>query len=314
MSARLKPIHVAAAVSISVLVAGACVRFMPSKTAAAATRPTTSALVASASLVPTVAAPNAGANDEGYPGVLVAPASVDLAATVEGRIADVKVNAGDQVSEGMIVAMLDDKAAKNALAVARAGLGAAAADASSARIEHALAKDRASRRVGTVNVGGEDVAIVSKEEQAQVGYAAKAAGARAAAAGSGAAERAARVEQLRTLLGETQLKAPFSGVVAARYADPGTYVRPGMPIVRIISSSELKVRFAVPEEDARRIHAGQSYVATLDGRPIPAMVTAVAPEVEASSRMVFVDGTVQGVAAGEAAALAGRVVRVRAVK
>ena len=308
----VRPIHVAAAISISVLLAGICVRFLPSKTAAAASRPTSSAAVASAAPVSTVSAPST--NDEGYPGVLVAPAAVDLAATIEGRIADVMVNAGDQVTEGMIVAMLDDKAAKNALAVARAGLGAASADASSARIEHALAKDRASRRVGTVNVGGEDVAIVSKEEQAQVGFAAKAAAARAQAAGSGAAERAARVEQLKTLLAETQLKAPFTGVVAARYADPGTYVRPGMPIVRIISSSELKVRFAVPEEEARSIRAGRAYLATLDGRQIAATVTAVAPEVEASSRMVFVDGTVQGVAAGEAATLAGRVVRVRAVK
>lgn len=307
----IRTIHVAAAVSISVLVAGVCVRFMPAKTASAATRPMTSAISPVAPVVP-ANAPHA--DDDGYPGVLVAPAAVDLAATIEGRIADVKVNAGDQVTEGMIVAMLDDKAAKNALAVARAGLGAAAADASSARIEHALAKDRASRRVGTVNVGGEEVAIVSKEEQAQVGFAAKAAAARASAAGSGAAERAARVEQLKTLLAETQLKAPFTGVVAARYADPGTYVRPGMPIVRIISSSELKVRFAVPEEDARAIGVGRPFAATLDGRQIAATISAVAPEVEASSRMVFVDGTVQGVAAGEAAALAGRVVRVRAVK
>jgi RND family efflux transporter MFP subunit len=312
MSSTLKPIHVAAAVSISVLLAGICVRYMPSKTASAATKaPATT--VASAAPVNSANAATP-ATDDGYPGVLVAPAAVDLAATIEGRISDIKVSAGDQVSEGMIVAMLDDKAARNALAVAKAGLGAAAADASSARIEHALAKDRASRRVGTVNVGGEEVAIVSKEEQAQVGFAAKVAAARASAAGSGAAERAARVEQLKTLLAETQLKAPFTGVVAARYADPGTYVRPGMPIVRIISSSELKVRFAVPEEDARRIHAGQAYVASLDGRPIPAVVSAVAPEVEAASRMVFVDGTVQGVAAGEAAALAGRVVRVRVVK
>jgi RND family efflux transporter MFP subunit len=286
----VRPIHVAAAVSISVLLAGICVRFLPSKPASAATRPT-SAVVASAA-----SGANANANgsaapsasDGGYPGVLVAPAAIDLAATIEGRIADVKVNVGDRVTEGMIVAMLDDKAAKNALAVAKAGLGAAAADASSARIEHALAKDRASRRVGTVNVGGEDIAIVSKEEQAQVGFAAKAAAARAQAAGSGAAERAARVEQLKTLLAETQLEAPFSGVVAARYADAGTYVRPGMPIVRIISSSELKVRFAVPEEDARGIRAGLAFVATLDGRAIPAMISAVAPEVEASSRMVFV--------------------------
>ena len=162
-----------------------------------------------------------------------------------------------------------------------------------------------------MQVGDEVVPIVSAEEQAQAGFAAKAAGARVAAAGSGAAERAARVKQLETLLGETELKAPFNGVVAARYADVGTYVRPGMPVLRIISSSELKVRFAVPEEEAKRIRAGLTYVTVLDGRNIQATVSAVSPEVEPASRMVFVDGTVQGVAAGEAAALAGRVVRVR---
>lgn len=311
---QIRPIHVAAAVSISVLLAGVAVRVLPSKTASAATRSSVTPAASAIAPASTAATTTTNATDEGYPGVLVAPAAVDLAATVEGRLLDVKVNAGDQVAEGQVVAMLDDRSARNALAVAQAGLGAAAADAHSARIEHALAKDRASRRNGTVQVGGETVAIVSAEEQAQVGFAAKAAAARAAAAGSGAAERAARVEQLKTLLAETQLKAPFRGVVAARYADPGTYVRPGMPVVRIISSSELKVRFAVPEEDAKRIRAGLPYVATLDGRQIAATVSAVSPEVESSSRMVFVDGSVQGVAAGEAAALAGRVVRVKPVK
>ena len=78
----IRTIHVAAAVSISVLVAGMCVRYMPTKTAAAATRPATTA-IASAAPVSTTIAPRA--EDDGYPGVLVAPAAVDLAATIEGR-------------------------------------------------------------------------------------------------------------------------------------------------------------------------------------------------------------------------------------
>lgn len=297
--------HVAAAAAVALFAAGAAVRLAPSKTAAAAEPPPPTP-------VPMQAAPSAPApEEETYPGVLLAPAAVDLAATVEGRLSEVAVSAGDQVSAGVVVAKLDDKAARQALAVAKAGLGAAAADAQQARIEHALAKDRASRRGGVVQVGDETMPIVSPEEQKAAELGAQAARARAASAGSGAAERAARVQALAVLLEETQLRAPFDGVVAARYADPGTYVRAGQPVVRIISSAELRVRFAVPEEHATRIRAGLTYVAVLDGREIRATVSAIAPEVEPASRTIFVDGTASGIAGGEAAALAGRVVRVR---
>ncbi|MBS2017646.1 MAG: HlyD family efflux transporter periplasmic adaptor subunit [Deltaproteobacteria bacterium] len=250
--------------------------------------------------------------EDSWPGVLLAPASVDIAPTIDGRVADVKLSVGDKVQKDDVVALLDDRMHKDALAVALAGKHAASADAHRASIELTQARDRQTRREAVVKTDdGETLQVVSGEEAAQARFAAQAAASRAASAGAGAAERAARVKQLKTALSETQLRAPFAGVVAARYADPGTFVRPGQAVLRIIATTDLHVRFAVPEERSKHVVTSAKVIVLVDGKVIEASVSAVAPEVEPASRTVFVDASLSGIQGSAAAALAGRVVRVK---
>ena len=70
------------------------------------------------------------------------------------------------------------------------------------------------------------------------------------------AEQAARVRQLETSLSRNEIRAPFDGRVAERFADAGAVVGPGTPVVRLISAGDLLVRAAVPPEEARRLKAG----------------------------------------------------------
>lgn len=247
-----------------------------------------------------------------WPGVLLAPASVDLAPTIDGRLADVKLNVGDRVAKDDVVALIDDRLHKDALAVALAGKNAASADAHRASIELFQARDRQVRRDAVVKTDdGQTLQVVSGEEAAQARFATQAAASRAASAGAGAAERAARVRQLKTALSETQLRAPFAGIVAARYADPGAFVRPGQAVIRIIATTDLHVRFAIPEERSKKVGANTKVTVLVDDKVLDATVSAVAPEVEPSSRTVFVDASLSGVTGSAAAALAGRVVRVK---
>lgn len=274
------------------------------------TKPTTTG-----TLVPVAAkasSPSESTELDTWPGVLLAPASVDLAPTIDGRLADVKLNVGDRVAKDDVVALIDDRLHKDALAVALAGKNAASADAHRASIELFQARDRQVRRDAVVKTDdGQTLQVVSGEEAAQARFATQAAASRAASAGAGAAERAARVKQLKTALSETQLRAPFAGIVAARYADPGAFVRPGQAVIRIIATTDLHVRFAIPEERSKKVGASTKVTVLVDDKVLDATVSAVAPEVEPSSRTVFVDASLAGVTGSAAAALAGRVVRVK---
>ena len=274
------------------------------------TRPTTSGTLVAVATTATAASESTELDT--WPGVLLAPASVDLAPTIDGRLADVKLNVGDRVAKDDIVALIDDRLHRDALAVALAGKNAASADAHRASIELFQARDRQVRRDAVVKTDdGQTLQVVSGEEAAQARFATQAAASRVASAGAGAAERAARVKQLKTALSETQLRAPFAGIVAARYADPGTFVRPGQAVIRIIATTDLHVRFAIPEERSKKVGASTKVTVLVDDRVLDATVSAVAPEFEPSSRTVFVDASLVGVTGSAAAALAGRVVRVK---
>ena len=61
------------------------------------------------------------------------------------------------------------------------------------------------------------------------------------------AEQLARVKQTKELLANTVITATFEGTVAARYLDPGALVHPGSPVINLMRSEDLWVRFAAPE-------------------------------------------------------------------
>ncbi|MBX3216234.1 MAG: efflux RND transporter periplasmic adaptor subunit [Labilithrix sp.] len=73
------------------------------------------------------------------------------------------------------------------------------------------------------------------------------------------AQSAAHEAQIQALLAQASgkslevrdcvLRAPFDGEVAARFADPGTFVRPGTPIVQLVDRSVVRLTAFVPEID-----------------------------------------------------------------
>lgn len=73
-----------------------------------------------------------------------------------------------------------------------------------------------------------------------------------------AAERMAREQ-----LGHTALRAPFSGIIAARYADPGMNVIAGQQIYRLVNVSVVEIKINVPENEIYAIHKGQAAILTV---------------------------------------------------
>lgn len=110
-----------------------------------------------------------------------------------------------------------------------------------------------------------------------------------------------RVEQLETEGRELLIKAPFSGLVTRRFAEPGSFVTPtttasataGASSSSIVELSQgLEVVARVPESDIGRIKVGQSATVRVDAYPdqrFDAIVDEIAPRAEKTDNVISFD-------------------------
>ena len=250
-----------------------------------------------------------GPND--FVGVLLPPQMANLSPKADGRVLAVQVKLGQYVHSGDVLVTFDPREKQHDLAMAEAQLQGSHADAAGAASDLAAARKRAARRNATVEVGGQRIALVSGEEAAQAHYEAQSAGARAALASAKIAEQKAKVEQLRLSVEETELHAPFDGVVTGLNFQPGMTAHTGDVVARVVGGKGLRARIALPEEAAALIQRKRARL-TLEGRTLLATIDQVSLEVEPASRSFLIEGAVDlgpDTCAGDCALLAGRAVR-----
>lgn len=89
-------------------------------------------------------------------------------------------------------------------------------------------------------------------------------------------------------VGDCLLRAPFDGEIAARLADPGTFVRPGMPIVQLVDRSVVRLTAFVPEIDFDAVPPKTSVTIHLlaTGKRLTGEVARRAPAADLSTRTV----------------------------
>ena len=75
----------------------------------------------------------------------------------------------------------------------------------------------------------------------------------------------AQVSGARTMLGYTRLPAPFSGIVTARMADPGTMAAPGVPLLQVDQAGALQLDATVDESAIGAVHKGMKVQVAIDG-------------------------------------------------
>ena len=103
---------------------------------------------------------------------------------------------------------------------------------------------------------------------------------------------------LEESLADSEIRAPFAGVVARRDIDPGAFVNAGQSIVRIVAESPLRVRFRVPEHELAEVHEGLSFVVEtrMGIAELPhGEITRMAGEVTPSDRSMLIEGVVDPV-------------------
>jgi RND family efflux transporter MFP subunit len=98
----------------------------------------------------------------------------------------------------------------------------------------------------------------------------------------------------RQQVADSQLVAPFSGVVEARRVSPGEYVSIGQPLLTLVRSERLRFTAGVPESKAGDVKPGQRVEIRVAGiaEPIASAVTRVSPIVTQTSRSVRIEADV----------------------
>ncbi len=217
------------------------------------------ALVATA---PTTRTPARPTSDPGFVGVIVAGEWVEIEAKVEGRLQELLVKPGDRVARGAPLARLDVTTALHELAIARAAL-----------VEARRRYGRRRRLARSGAISAEEIDTARRE----------------------LLQERARVQKLEAARAEASVTAPFAGTVVERHLAPGALAGPGRPILRLLGEAEPQVRFAVPEEQAPAITTGSAVDVRVGPRrlAVRGRVVGVAPEVDASSRMVFASASLE---------------------
>jgi len=108
-----------------------------------------------------------------------------------------------------------------------------------------------------------------------------------AAAKQRAVASAAQAHEADIALGDTDLRAPFDGILVERHVDVGTLVSPLTPAFTMADLSLVKARISVPDTALRQFRAGQVLPVTVDAFPddrLQGRVLSVAPAADPKSR------------------------------
>ncbi|MDP2432219.1 MAG: efflux RND transporter periplasmic adaptor subunit [Pseudomonadota bacterium] len=218
-------------------------------------------------LAHTVRAGSAVAQAE-YTGEVRARHEISLAFRVGGKLVARKVDVGDRVVAGQVLARLDAADLALSSSGAEANLAAVAAERAYAQAEAKRYRElRAQQFVSQASLDAKETALKSAEEKVR---------ALAAQAGLASNQR-----------GYAELRADAAGVVAAVLAEAGQVVAAGQPVLKVAKSGEKEVVVAVPENRVAALTKAGEVAVTLwaaPEKPYRGRVREVAPQADPVTR------------------------------
>jgi membrane fusion protein, multidrug efflux system len=190
-------------------------------------------------------------------GTLIPDEQVDLSFETSGKIVNIYFDEGTKVNRGQLLAKINDRPLQAQLLKLQA--------------QKKLAEEREFRQRSLLSRDA-----ISQESYDQI------------------------VTELQTIeadimlnqarISETELKAPFEGVIGLRHVSEGAFVNVNTPIASLIKNNPLKVEFAIPERYSSDIRKGFPIRFLVDGLAdtLSATVYAIDPIVDIRTRNVVV--------------------------
>ncbi|MCO4100466.1 MAG: efflux RND transporter periplasmic adaptor subunit [Gemmatimonas sp.] len=208
-------------------------------------------------------------------GTLTADRDARIRAEVGGAVLQVYVDAGERVSEGTLLARIDDSAVRDAAISARSGVTQATVAAQQAEKE----LQRARSLVAAGAIAERDV------ESAERGN---------LSAQAVLADARARLSSAEKNLRNTQVRAPFAGVVAEKSVSPGDILAPGGALFTVIDPRSLRVDASVPAAALSEVKVGAPVRFTVNGtdRELEGRITRVSPMVNAQTKQVAIQASI----------------------
>lgn len=165
-------------------------------------------------------------------GDLIPDEEVDLSFETSGKITDINFTEGSTVQKGQLLAKINDRPLQAQLKKLQAQLK--------------LAEDRVFRQNALLVKDA-----VSKEAYEQVK--------------TDLASLNADIDLIKANIQQTELRAPFDGIIGLRQVSVGSYASPTTIVAKLTKISPLKINFSVPERYAKEIKKGTRLTFSLDG-------------------------------------------------
>jgi RND family efflux transporter MFP subunit len=206
-------------------------------------------------------------------GRLVARQAGVVSARINGPIEAFSVEVGDRVETGQVIAALDATALEARRDLYAGKLSETKAELAIEKAELTLARQNYKRHEKLKKSAAFSQARFDDAKQNVVIARAKARQAETAIAAAAADLSLAEIN-----LHNTQIRAPYPGVVIERLTEAGAYVQVGAPVIRMIGDRDLEIEAEVPFQHLAGIEPGVEVRLQLDdGTEHSAVVRALLP-------------------------------------
>lgn len=98
----------------------------------------------------------------------------------------------------------------------------------------------------------------------------------------------ADINLIKARISETELRAPFDGIIGLRYLSEGSYATPATKIARLVKMSPIKLEFSIPEKYADEVNIGFPVMFTVDEKNYNAKVYAIDPKIDPGTRTIVI--------------------------
>ncbi|HKC88689.1 MAG TPA: efflux RND transporter periplasmic adaptor subunit [Blastocatellia bacterium] len=305
--------HFIAALVVAAALAGACANSQAKDEANAAsnTQPT-----AAPTPVDVATAPAVTRNlqrDVEVVGSFAADEEVVVSAQAAGELSQLNVDFGGYVSQGQVIATIDQRDAKLKVEQAEATLKQTVARLGMKEGEKFDSNQNADVRVAKSQLDwaklelDRSVRLIEKGDIPRSSYDEKVtnhnlAQARYQAALDSVNQQLAAVEQQKAALelakkalADTVVRSPISGAVKEKHASRGSYLMVNGKIVTLVKINPLRLRADIPESSVAAVRTGQTIYVTVDAFPnrtFTGRVVRIGPSLDEKTRALTVEAEV----------------------
>jgi RND family efflux transporter MFP subunit len=198
---------------------------------------------------------------------------------VSGYVSAIRVDIGDRVKAGDLLATIEVPELGAQLDSAKAAEQKAKADDDIAHLD--------SERLQGVNRS--QPALVAQQDL-------DAASSKDSAAAAALAAAKADADRYAALIAYTRITAPFAGIISKRFVDMGALIQAGTasnsePLVELVEDDLLRLRFPVPEAETPSIRDGEEAEVTVDAlrRTFSGKIVRFSGEIDRSTRTMVAE-------------------------